>query len=221
MLGWRLENIILARNIMKEIERKILITCRQYESICFQLKDLYPSSFLEQTNYYYDSTSYMLFKQNETLRVREQKGKLEAQYKFNKRYVNYERNCDEVSWSVVSLPSTLSAALLGKYNEKYEKSKEIFSILGTLTTERKNFYINNLIFSVDKNFYLGYIDCELEIEGVTEENISFVNAICAELGLENIKPSNKKGKYTRFLSRYFDIQDHYKLQFPLRPKEKL
>lgn len=199
---------------MKEIERKYLITCTQYESIYFQLKELYPCSLLEQTNYYYDSDSYMLFRQNDTLRARERNGKLEMQYKFNKIYTNEERCCDEVCWPINSLPLTISTFLLAKYNKKLDGNVEKFSVLGALKTKRTNFLINNLLFSLDKNFYLGCIDYELEIEGVLKENTSFVNSICTDLGVRDIESSNKSGKYKRFLSRYFDIKEHYSIYSP-------
>jgi len=177
--------------IEKEIERKAILTKEQYESLLGKIVDK-PVTKKVQINYYYDTDDYILLSNDETLRVRQIEDKLELQYKYNKKIESGVRisneSCDEINY----LP------------EKIAIDGLIVKRIGFLLTERRSKRFDGYIIFLDKNYYLGKVDYEIEMEAINIEymptelyGISF-NTVC-------------KGKYTRFTDELLKQRDIYEI----------
>lgn len=173
-----------------EFERKRLVTKEKYEKMVTELLNVGSATEFIQINYYYDTTSFDMLKRNETVRIRLKDNGLNLEHKLHKAYINGTRVCEEKSKPIKELPKSV---IIQQY--------EMF-LIGCMTTLRTNFKINNYLVSLDKNYYLGIIDYEIELEfdGCLIDDISNV---FDSLG---IQPANSKGKYSRFIEKYLSIQ---------------
>ena len=170
---------------MKEVEKKELISKEQYLACLAYLMKKQIGNRKLQVNYYYDTDDFRLYTNNETLRVRQIEDQLKLEYKHNKTIENNVRTCDEYTQALDSLPSSIDNDALNIHNCKY---------IGSLITERYDFKLNNSIISLDKNYYLGTLDYEIEIETEDDfQGIDFINP----LGFTFEKPL--VGKYQRFV----------------------
>lgn len=160
----------------------------QYNSILETLADNATSKVM-QINYYYDTEDYMLFKNDETLRIRQIDNCLKLQFKYNKYIENDIRVSKESCEEINILPKKIIA------NEMFTQ------YIGFLMTERLIIGFNPYTVFIDKNYYLGKVDYEIEIEAKSISNIPRelfgiqLNGIC-------------EGKYARFireLSKQIDI----------------
>lgn len=174
--------------INKEIERKIILTKDEYLNINdkFKMKEE-----KIQVNYYFDTQDYSLAKKDETLRVRQSDQGLMLEYKFNKLYSEMVRECQEYTFSIKHLPLEVSSDMITPF---YNREKNKFFLQGQLVTHRKIFSLDTVKICLDRNYYLGKIDFELEIEGKSEEIIEKNIEI---FGWPHVPSSI--GKYKRFL----------------------
>ena len=176
---------------MIEIEKKSLISEAQYKIIVDKISGK-SNKKTTQINYYYDTENYILFNKNETLRIRQINDCLELQFKHEKKRFNEIRISKEFSKEVNCLPRVILINGL-----------EIIFV-GTLITERIRVIFDKFTLFLDKNFYMGKVDYEIEIEA---ENI---NGMPKELlGIEFI--NNCCGKYTRFICELLKQKDYYEI----------
>ena len=182
--------------IEKEIERKYILSEDKYKSIIDLLSSEYKFDKVTQINYYYDTIDFQLFKNDETLRVRQKNDKLKLEYKYGKKIKDSIRTCLEFSKDIGALPKKI-------HNSKSED--EYFNI-GILVTERIDYKILDYIISLDKNYYLGYIDYEIEIE--SQNDFSLPDILCS---INIVFSKNPKGKYTRFIKRLISSEKEYEL----------
>lgn len=165
-----------------EFERKRLITKEEYDKRMAELLNVESPTEFIQINYYYDTAAFDMLKRNETVRIRLKDNGLNLEQKLQKSFVNGTRVCEEKSKPIGKL---LKSIIIQQY--------ELF-LIGCMTTQRTNFKINNCLVSLDKNYYLGIIDYEIEIESDSAKD--FPTPILGILDKDLSTP----GKYTRFVS---------------------
>ena len=137
-----------------------------------------------QTNYYYDTPGWELHKAGVTLRVRQNRGRLQGQVKRHDRGLS--ANSEESYFSVAELPKYLI----------FEGKKA--KLLGALTTQRYCFEWRGCEIDLDANHYLGSTDYELEIE-YPDGGIAAATEISASLAASVLLIPGRGGKYSRFL----------------------
>jgi uncharacterized protein YjbK len=174
---------------MKEIERKQLIAKEKYLDLTefFTLKCV-PDRKL-QINYYYDTLDYQLLKENETLRIRQIEDKLKLEYKYNKTAIDNVRVCEEYSKALYELPLTIKNPLFTDKDDSYRN-------IGFLITDRTNFDFGEMLVSLDKNYYLGTVDYEIEVEtSVFSDLPDFMKELNFDFAISTIS------KYSRFIDK--------------------
>ena len=202
--------------ITREKEIKVLLKKEEYEKIKEILINKYKDfKTYIQVNYYYDTAHYDLIKAGHTLRIRQKEDGLTLEYKSGKRIIDGVRVCDEYSEDMSELPMRIP----------FPEIKEIpCEYIGNLITERTDFKIKedftraknqreesldfsevstkvkgNFIISLDKNFYLGETDYEIEIEFEGESESLGLENLLTELGIRNREVF--LGKYSRFIHK--------------------
>ncbi len=179
-----------------ELEIKQLITKEVYNFKLSELIKLSSSENFVQVNYYYDTPEYDIFNKNETLRIRLKDSGLKLERKCNNYYINDTRVCEEYSRHIDFLPQSI----IIDHNH--------LNLIGCMVTARTNFKFDNCVISLDKNYYLGKIDYEIEIE--SNEVVNIPIQLSNIINHEEITP----GKYTRFISTLNDIKkcDTYRVE---------
>lgn len=173
------------RNIEKEFERKAMINEEVYYCLIETLSPSIKCKKAFQINYYYDTPMFTFMHAGETLRVRQIENELKVQYKYNKSITDNIRTCDEFSAKIYSLPAKIIVNKIETTN------------IGSLITERTNFHIDKYLISIDKNYYLGLVDFEIEIES---EKICDVPLILNNIEFKGLC----KGKYERYLDKLLE-----------------
>jgi uncharacterized protein YjbK len=132
-----------------EFELKWLLHREHYEKLVGFLNPL-PSLCELQTNYYYDTPTEKLRKQNITIRIREKDGKLQGTVK---RHLAQDGCSMEERFQVESIP----------YRMTFEG--EPVYLVGKLQTMRTTFFLSDsVMIMLDRNEYLDCVDYELELE---------------------------------------------------------
>lgn len=184
---------------MIENEFKILINQDFYKQLKKEM-DRHPSfqkSNFVQINYYYDTKELILDKNNITLRIRQVEDALKLQIKRKQCIAGFICTSQEKESEINQIPSTI---LLSELPFDFHVSKEqSASILGSLVTDRTCFVdkSSSLVIMIDKNYYWGKLDFELEIEFSDSQKEN------AETLFHKLVPANTfaqaKGKRSRFL----------------------
>ena len=177
--------------IEQEIEKKALLTEAQYEILLNKVTG-HPIKKTNQINYYYDTENYAMLSNNETLRVRQIENHLELHFKHDKKTYNCVRVSKELCEELQCLPEMISInGLFANYT-------------GFLLTERTIIKLNMFTIFLDKNYYMGKVDYEIEIEAVN---------ICDMpkklFGI--IFNSDCNGKYTRFVAELLKQRGCYEI----------
>ena len=170
-----------------EFEHKFLLSKHEFleliketESRCF---DVNPTKNM-QINYYYDNDNFDLYSQNITLRIRQKGSVLVGQLKTHSSSLFYASSEEE--FHVTTLPCIL----------KYKAFET--SLKGVLATERTSFGVaNGVKIDFDKNYYLGVVDYEIEIE-FAKERYDFVKRLIGRLKFNRNESANK---YSRFVCK--------------------
>lgn len=177
--------------ITQEIEKKIILTEIQYKILLYHFTDK-KAKTIAQINYYYDATNYDLLNKGETLRVRQINNQLVLQIKYNKNIQDGIIISKELCKGINCLPKIISINGL------------ITHYIGFLLTERIIIKCDAYIIFFDKNFYMGKVDYEMEIEAANILDIP--NEICGiELAV------NCSGKYTRFIDELIKKRDCHEI----------
>ncbi len=188
----------------KEYEQKTMLNESQYCEILEKLITSYSSKKYIQVNYYYDTQNYDIWRNNKTIRVRFKNDKLEFQIKNHLLTHNNTVISDETIIEIDVLPQII------------EYEGQIVNKIGELVTERYDFYCNDYVISLDKNFYLGSTDYEIEIESISGNPILFTQQLQNLFdNIDNLEEVN--GKYTRFIKKQKELN---KNGFVLKVLEK-
>lgn len=176
-----------------EREFKSLLDKNEFENILCK----YSFKKKIQTNFYYDTKDYYLFRNDITIKIREYenkekslqvKGPKDKTKKYSKR-VEYKEKTD-------TLPMILTLKNIDKKLLEFISEDISIKLLGNLVTERYWIERNGVVIYLDKNLYLNNIDYEIEIEF---SNIKCLNKELKELGIKFNHVPN--GKYSRFLKK--------------------
>ena len=175
-----------------EREIKIMVSEQDFSYCAKVLTELANPQIMLQTNYYYDTPDFRLNSLGNTLRVRQKNNDLVLQYKYEKCSSELIRMQKEFEVDIDKLPLHISSKSLPYIGCN---SEQIYVYIGCLVTERWNFVYNQEIVFLDKNYYMGKYDCEIEIEFQNFENAKNILKLlkkdqvqCCELG-----------KYERFV----------------------
>ena len=149
-----------------------------------------------QINYYYDTYNKKLFNNCITLRIRQKNAKLFLQYKYDKNFNGLVNTCIEYEKNISEFPMSISGEMLP------EEEKCIYHYVGNMTTNRRNYEIDDVVISLDVNYYLGVVDYELEIEF---KEIEKAKKIISQNFVNDLKINNV-GKYQRFVKRIYFLE---------------
>jgi uncharacterized protein YjbK len=187
--------------MMTEMEYKLNINQQQFLMLYEKAKGLFPEIVPKrklQINYYYDTPDLYLYQNEITLRIRQIDDILKLQLKTNKCCDEVKRTSDEYCVNVQKLPNNINTKEL-PINLSLD-----CNLLGSLVTERYSYIIKNGVkVEFDINYYLGFIDYEIEIE-YTEENVQIVAEIFKTLSCD-VNIAKMEGKYSRFISKLKEI----------------
>jgi uncharacterized protein YjbK len=151
-------------------------------------------------NHYYDSKNFSLYKNGNTLRVRQKNSNLLLEYKRKQSENKEPRVCKEFSKVITHLPDFISNTQMPEL--ELECKSISFKYLGSLITERASFEIDNIKIAFDKNYYFGNLDYEIEIEISKHLNAEKLEQL---LSVKELK-RNFRSKYTRFLEKYISMK---------------
>jgi len=179
--------------IEKEFERKLIIGENDYITLLQDFNKNFIREDILQINYYYDTPDYNIFHSDETVRVRQINDSLKLQYKYNKNYSGDIRISNEYSEKISELPQAIIINGIKVNN------------IGFMVTERINFKLMDCIISLDKNYYLGMVDYEIEVETTNEINLPDI------LQKLNFKVDSQ-GKYSRYIEKLLKQEYKYELQ---------
>lgn len=189
---------------MTEYEYKILIPQEKFENLYKEYSKSYFSTHLDkrvQLNYYYDTTDYFLFKNNITLRIRQINENLKLEIKTEKTKERLPRIAEESSFEIDRIPMFIDSNILPTDFAKH------YVLLGDLVTERTRFLTTDGVeLCFDKNWYLGAVDYEFEVE--YEKEKEYLAKKTFEQLSEGIEKSRFKTKYNRFIKAYRKMKDN-------------
>lgn len=186
-------------NINMEYEARVLITPEQYLTI----KNKYLSenrNFKEivNENYYFDTPEQFLTNYNMVLRIRtinDEKTELTLK-------IQEEKGCLEINQSLTSELKDINFEKIEITNKEIlNRLKEInikpgdLKLITSLKTERIEIQFPDYLFVIDKNYYRGKVDYNLEVESVTKNDANrYLFEIISEFGIEYKKDCISKSK---------------------------
>jgi uncharacterized protein YjbK len=198
---------IIIYNYNLEIETKFLVKKENfYEKMNLLYSDNSGVNKIDSKiiiNYYYDTSSMNLSEQGDTLRIRQFDRTLTLQYKKFKKIEENKRICNEFSFPIKKLPKTILNSNLSSKLPNIKNINEVYVYVGNTTVERKIFEFKGIKIFFDKNYYLGNIDYELEIESLDNSKIiEFKKKLNLEINFNR----EIKSKYKRFLEAYLNFK---------------
>jgi uncharacterized protein YjbK len=167
-----------------EHERKQLLSHSDYQQLCILLNGICKGTEQVQINYYYDDVNFTLCRQSNTLRVRQIESSLKLEKKFFKCFSKGVRITDEISCNIDCLPIAV------EYNDM------LFNFVGEMTTVRIVYCVDQYTIALDRNYYLGIIDYEIEVE-----SDSIVVPPQFLIGLCNFS-AQCESKYSRYVNQW-------------------
>lgn len=183
--------------LMLELEYKCMLDQILYQNIVSKLNSKYLGKKVFQVNYYYDTEDFKLDQNNITFRIRHKEEKLFIQVKYPIKNDGLLKIRNEVESCIDILPKVIN---LGESSLiSYVGNEQNIMLLGELCTERISYNLNSGIrIDIDKNYYYGNIDFELEIE--FDENFREDALILLRELTCNANISAQGGKRERFFS---------------------
>lgn len=178
-----------------ETEYKFLVSKEQITKyFAFFVNDYRKVITKLQVNYYYDTKSNMMNKDDVTVRVRQERDTMKWQIKRHSEKCGALFLSDEYSGNIENLPYSLTV----------DGVIEELSLKGSLVTLRReiNFGVGGKL-CFDTNMYLGIIDYEIEVE-YTEQDKQWGDAIVASI---DSKTKTAVTKSSRFFKRWVEINN--------------
>lgn len=184
---------------MQENEYKILINETKFTNLLERLK---MDEYIEQINYYYDTSNYSFYHQGLTFRIRDLLNRKVLQVKYPNISGTDFSSRIEKEFTIDEIPLEITKYDTCKYISDMVINNDI-KLLGSLKTYRWLKRLeNNILLYLDKNIYLGILDYEVELE--FDYYSTDITYILNNLG---IQPENTKGKYSRFIEQYLKFQE--------------
>lgn len=150
-----------------EIEYKTLLTKQEYDNLLFGLD--FPPSGEIQINYYFETDTNALKRHQSALRIREKAGNytltLKEPHEKGILETHDKLTEDECKQWINDQP--VAKQHVEKQLKNLHISISALRFIGSLKTERRSFTQNDLIYVLDKSYYNGLVDYELEIEALS------------------------------------------------------
>jgi uncharacterized protein YjbK len=189
-----LGEICMAQEI--EIEFKNLLTKEEFEILLNYLP--FPSVGIKQINYYFETTDFKLRHHKSALRIREKNGKYQLTLKepYGDGLLETHDSLTEeevTAWiNGKPVPKAEVKAQLRKMNISINE----LQYYGNLTTIRREYHHDRLIYVLDHSHYHGHEDYELEIEAKdVETGKEALNTILRECGITRKDTPNKIARF--------------------------
>ncbi|NLY97795.1 MAG: CYTH domain-containing protein, partial [Clostridiaceae bacterium] len=196
---------------MKQIENelKILITENTYRHLAKLANDKGGITVV-QTNYYFDTADFFMYRHKKALRIREKNQKYVLTLKAGRRKDGSYQTSDEYSYpltedqakDVLSGRLPLLSCFPDSTAKEFLPKDNALIFRGYMTTKRTLFApVPNLRpLEIDQNDYLGFRDYELEWEFEKEEDRFFILPLLKDFGIDPLfLPS--RSKFGRFMER--------------------
>ncbi len=145
-----------------------------------------------QINYYFDTPDFQLNSLGNTLRIRQKENQLMLQYKYEKQYTGIQKTCKEFELALQRFPSYISSNDFSCIKTEPDLS---YGFVGNLITERFDYIYAETNISLDKSYYIGKCDYEIEIEF---QNYKKAETIMKLLSIGKAE-THEGGKYGRFV----------------------
>jgi len=183
-----------------EREIKLLISEPMFIDYMNKLNSLVVCKRILQINYYFDTPDFQNYSLGRTLRIRQKDNQLLLQYKYNKQYSGFENMCNEFEIIVDTFPRDISSK---DFPCNSMDMANLYRYVGNLVTERFEYTYAKTIISLDKNYYLGKCDYEIEIEF---QDYKQAEDLLKLLSIEKTK-SHGDGKYSRFVKEMLRLKN--------------
>lgn len=179
-----------------EIEYNALLTEQQYNRLNDTLP--FPNEAITQVNHYFETEDFQLKTKRSAIRIREKANEYILTLKEPYEDAILETNTiltERQFRHWIDGKRTAGANVL-KQLKALDVHPEALHYYGSLTTERKQFIQNNITYVLDKSFYNGKVDFELEIEAPSHEQ--GMDTITTLLNKYEIAALNETPKIKRF-----------------------
>ena len=186
-------------NINMEYEARVMIDESKYLEIKNSFLNKNPNHIeLTNINHYFDNDDLYLTKNhmvlrlrkiNEkehelTLKIKQEKGDLEINYQLTSSQAN-----ELLENNIFS-----ECEILNELRSKGIEIKDL-KLVTTLKTERLEFHYPNYLFVIDKNYFNGKVDFNLEVESDSKNSaISILKSIISDFGVEYKKDYISKSR---------------------------
>ena len=186
-------------NINMEYEARVMINEEQYLNIRnHYLASSYPKQELVNENYYFDTIDLKLSSSHKVLRMRKINAeKYELTLKISKEKGSVEINfplTSNESDELINNGHIQSNEITKKLLENGVDSSAI-KLIASLKTERLEVSLENCLLVIDKNYYRGKIDFNVEVESDAEDYAkSQLLAIIQPFGVEYKKDYISKSR---------------------------
>jgi uncharacterized protein YjbK len=181
-----------------EIEFKNLLTKQEYLHLLEHLP--FPEDGQKQVNYYFETEDFKLRQKHSALRIREKNEMFQLTLKEP-----YQQGLLETHDSLSSEEAT--QWLQGNPIPKEATTKQLLQLgitvaelklFGSLTTIRREYKQDDLIFVLDQSFYHDQVDYELEIEATNHEiGQQAINKLLNEWKITKRDTPNKIARFFR------------------------
>lgn len=183
-------------NINMEYEARVMINQNQYSLIMKSYESR--GHKLTNTNYYFDDENKSLTMKGFVLRVRNVD---EQHYELTLK-IKGENGDKEINYSLTSIEAKdmiekceFSAPSIEHELELIKFNKASLKLITTLKTERLEISEDSYLLVIDKNFYNGKVDYNLEVESASKPlAIRYLSEICSNFNIENKKDYISKSR---------------------------
>ncbi|API91008.1 CYTH domain-containing protein [Virgibacillus pantothenticus] len=175
-----------------EIEFKNLLTPSEYNKLLTDIP--FPIEAITQTNYYFETKERTLQDLGSALRIRQKNGRYQLTLKQPHKHGLLETH-DMLT------ETEAEACIHGEMVEKKATAKQLKQLgidihslqcLGSLTTERRELQIEDILLVLDYSMYNGKADYELELEATSQESgIDYFHKLLHKFGIPIRNTPNK------------------------------
>lgn len=189
---------------MKEIEYKFMLSPQTFDRLLLEYNLKNP---IKQVNHYFIDSKNELRKNHVTVRIRELDDEKFLQIKYESIGSQTEKilpNNLTIREEYLRKAGSISDVTVEEIERITGVVIENLFNIGSLTTYRYKFKVDDVYLCLDKNFFLDVCDYELEIE-IPQGTPIDVENILNKLKADNLN-ARSMGKCTRFIHRFKELQ---------------
>lgn len=181
-----------------EIEYKALLTEAQFEALNHALP--FPTEPVTQVNHYFETEDFKLKEKGAALRIRMKNNTyiLTLKEPYEDAILETHDTLTAEEFKQWTTGSPVSKKHTTKQLQQLGIPIEELKYYGALTTERKSYIADDIIYVLDKSFYNNQVDYELEIEAPSHEKGKKV--ISELIDTHNIDAISTTTKIERFFT---------------------